>query len=107
VGNSISLGYVPVVSSLLEGKANCDHLATSRSIEDPSLFKETRIAMGRYKHTVICFNNGLHGWHLDSAQYENGLRKYVRFLKSNKTRECILVYLLTTPVSSEKEGEKC
>ena len=42
IGNSISLGYVPEITSRLEGKINCDHLATSRCIEDPALIQETR-----------------------------------------------------------------
>jgi hypothetical protein len=101
IGNSISLGYVPEITSLLNNIANCDHLATSRCIEDPALFKETKIAMGKYNHAVIHFNNGLHGRHLSNEQYREGLEKYVKFLISHKSRKCILIYSLTTPVSSK------
>ncbi len=106
IGNSISRGYYPMVSEILSEKYNCDRFSSSRSIADPALIKETKIAMGKYKHSVIHFNNGLHGWHLNAAEYEAGMRKYVKFLKSYKAKGCKLIYSLTTPVPSEKEGEK-
>lgn len=106
IGNSISRGYYPMVSENFSDKYNCDRFSTSRSITDPALKKETKIAMGKYNHAVIHFNNGLHGWHLNAAEYEVGMRKYVKFLKSHKAKECKLIYSLTTPVPSKKEGEK-
>jgi len=106
IGNSISRRYYPAVSSQLSEKVNCDRYATSRSIGDPSFFKETKMAMSNYHHAVIHFNNGLHGWHLTIDQYEKGLRKYVKFLKSNKSKGCHLVYSLTTPIPSKEPGQK-
>jgi len=106
IGNSISRGYYPAVSTKLSGVANCDRYSTSRSIEDPALFRETKMAMAKYHHAVIHFNNGLHGWHLNNEQYENGLRKYVKFLKSNKAKGCQLIYSLTTPYPSKEPGQK-
>lgn len=106
IGNSILLGYFPFVSAELEVKVNCDRYSSSRSIEDPALYKETKLAMAKYNHKVIHFNNGLHGWHLTNEQYEKGLRKYVKFLKSNKSKDCVLIYSLTTPFPSEKAGQK-
>ncbi len=106
IGNSISRGYYSAVSTNLAGKANCDRYATSRSIEDPALFRETQMAMGNYHHAVIHFNNGLHGWHLTNEQYEEGLRKYVEFLKAKKSKNCVLIYSLTTPYPSVELGQK-
>jgi len=106
IGNSISRGYYPAVSVKLSGVANCDRYATSRSIEDPALLSETRIAMAKYHHAVIHFNNGLHGWHLTNEQYERGLRKFVNFLKSRKSKGCQLIYSLTTPYPSKVPGQK-
>jgi len=106
IGNSISRGYYPMVSEYLSEKYNCDRFSSSRSIADPALIKETKIALGKYNHAVIHFNNGLHGWHLNSAEYEAGMRKYVKFIKSHKAKDCKLIYSLTTPVPSEKEGVK-
>ncbi len=106
IGNSISRGYYPMVSENLSDKYNCDRFSSSRSIADPALIKETKIALGKYNHSVIHFNNGLYGWHLNIAEYEAGMRKYVKFLKSHKAKECKLIYSLTTPVPSEMEGVK-
>ena len=106
IGNSISRGYYPAVSAKLSGIVNCDRYSTSRSIEDPALFRETKIAMGKYRHAVIHFNNGLHGWHLTNDQYEKGLRKFVKFLKANKSKGSVLIYSLTTPVPSKEAGLK-
>lgn len=106
IGNSISRGYYPAVSSKLSEKANCDRYATSRSVEDAALFRETQMAMANYHHTVIHFNNGLHGWHLSNEQYERGLRKFVKFLKSKKSKGCQLIYSLTTPYPSKEPGQK-
>ncbi len=106
IGNSITAGYFTAASKLLSDKVNCDMYANSRSIADQALFRETKIAMGKYKHGVIHFNSGLHGWHLTSEQYRDGMEKYVQFLKRRKSRGCRLVYSLTTPVPSEKEGQK-
>ncbi|MBD0777803.1 SGNH/GDSL hydrolase family protein [Maribacter sp. ANRC-HE7] len=106
IGNSITRGYFKKVSSKLSEKANCDRYATSRSIADPALIKETKIAMGRYDHSVIHFNNGLHGWHLNGKQYEEGLKKFVKFLKKHKSKDCKILYSLTTPVPSKEPDQK-
>ncbi len=106
IGNSITRGYFGIVSSNLSKKVNCDRYATSRSITDPALIRETKIAMSNYNHSVIHFNNGLHGWHLNGKEYEDGLRKFVKFLKARKSKECKLLYSLTTPVPSKETDLK-
>jgi len=106
IGNSIFRGYFPYASDELHDVINCDRYSSSRSITDPSLQKETEIALGKYNHVVIVFNNGLHGVHLSGTEYEDGLRKYVKFLKSHKAKNCKLIYALTTPVASPQEGVK-
>ncbi|MCK3685395.1 hypothetical protein [Maribellus sp. YY47] len=106
IGNSISRAYFPYASEILHDFANCDRYSSSRSITDPALLEETKIAMAKYDHAVIVFNNGLHGWHLSGSEYEDGLRKYVKFLKSRKAKNCKLIYALITPVSSGEAGVK-
>jgi hypothetical protein len=106
IGNSITRGYYPMVEEKLSEKYNCDRYTSSRSIVDPSLIQETKMAMGKYDHCIIHFNNGLHGFHLAGADYEAGMRKYVKFLKSHKSHDSKLVYSLTTPVPSKEEGVK-
>jgi hypothetical protein len=106
IGNSICRGYFNSVSSRLSDKVNCDRYSTSRSVEDPAFFKETRLAMGRYNHVIIHFNNGLHGWHLTNEKYREGLEKYVKFLMAKKSKDCILVFSTTTPYPSKEQGIK-
>jgi hypothetical protein len=81
VGDSISNGYASHVTGLLQGQANVDLLATSKSVCDPAFVLELTLATDGYKHAVIHFNNGLHGWHLTDAQYEAGLRRMVAKLR--------------------------
>ncbi len=81
VGDSIANGYKSHVCELLEGRANVDLLATSKSACDPALLLELTLATDGYEHAVIHFNNGLHGGHLTDAQYEAGLRRMVEKLR--------------------------
>jgi len=81
VGDSVSNGYASHVSGLLKDKAHVDLLATSKSVCDPAFLLELTLATDGYKHAVIHFNNGLHGWHLTDAQYEGGLRRMVAMLR--------------------------
>lgn len=107
IGNSIVRQFYDDICPILEKEGfNCDRYSSSRSIVDPALYRETKIAMAKYDHDVIYFNNGLHGWHLNVDQYGKGLRKYVKFLKSQKAKNAILVFALTTPYPSNKPGEK-
>ena len=97
IGDSIAYGYHGVVSARLEGVANVDLLATSKCITDPALARETRFVMEEYEHAVIHFNNGLHGKHLSDAEYEAGLREYVRTLMQLSNAR--LVWAGSTPMT--------
>lgn len=81
VGDSICNGYTPHVRGLLKERAHVDMLATSKSVCDPAFLLELTLATDGYEHTVIHFNNGLHGGHLTEAQYEAGLRRMVAKLR--------------------------
>ncbi|MEW6355854.1 MAG: SGNH/GDSL hydrolase family protein [Planctomycetota bacterium] len=105
IGDSITLGYSAAVKKLLEGKANVDVLATSKCVRDPALLKEIAYAMEGYKHAVVHFNNGLHGWHLDEKGYETGLRAMVKEIQKH-AKGAKLVWAATTPVPSSEKGVK-
>ncbi|WP_297088297.1 SGNH/GDSL hydrolase family protein [uncultured Draconibacterium sp.] len=106
IGNSILKGYFRYTTERISDKVNCDRFSTSRSIEDPVLLQETKLAIGDYQHQIIHFNNGLHGWHLSKEEYRKCMKRYVKFLKRHKSKDCILLYSLTTPVSSPEQGVK-
>lgn len=106
IGDSISIGYTPVVTSLLDGKASVTH--------NPGNAAHTRngIAhldewLGNGKWNVITFNFGLHdlkimedGRHqVELAQYENNLDAIASRLRKTGAR---LIYLTTTPVPEGK-----
>ena len=54
----------------------------------------------------ILINNGLHGWHLSSLEYENGYRDMLEFLVAKG----MPVYVLLTtmlPADSDRDGIVC
>lgn len=97
MGDSIANQYAGEVSGRLQGKANVDLLATSKSICDPALLREVEIMVQDYKYAVIHFNNGLHGFHLDDAAYEAGLRRLVALLRKLQP-QAKLIWAVSTPI---------
>ncbi|NLX05809.1 MAG: SGNH/GDSL hydrolase family protein [Phycisphaerae bacterium] len=107
IGDSIVAGYHPVVVEELEGVVNVDMLATSKAIDDPAIIKETRYVMEGYRHAIVHFNNGLHGWHLDDEGYRQGLREYVRVLR-DLAGDARLIWASSTPISAAGDmGKLC
>jgi len=98
IGDSISCGYSPVVTTLLQGKVHVDRLGTSRSINDPVLLKETTMMLAEYPYAAIHFNNGLHGFHLDGPAYAAGLRAYVELLERLRGN-AQLIWASSTPIT--------
>jgi lysophospholipase L1-like esterase len=98
IGDSISCGYSPVVTKLLEGKVHVDRLGTSRSINDPVLIKETTMMLEDCRYVAIHFNNGLHGFHLTGPQYASALRRYVKLLQEHG-RGAKLIWGSSTPIT--------
>jgi hypothetical protein len=97
IGDSITNQYKADVQKLLQGKANVDMMATSANILDPQFTAAVKLAVGDYKHAVIHFNNGLHGFHLSDAQYEAGLRRLVTLLRQLEP-QAKLVWGNNTPI---------
>ncbi len=98
IGDSISVGYSPVVTDLLQGKVFVDRLGTSRSINDPVLAKETMIRLDEFRYRIIHFNNGLHGWHLPDPVYATALCEYTELLQ-RLGQGAKLVWASSTPVT--------
>lgn len=104
VGDSISNGYHGTVSARLEGFANVDLMATSKAISDPAILRETRYATEDYKHALVHFNNGLHGWHLSVDDYATSLRAYVEFLRE-LVPNAKLIWANSTPMTVNGQPE--
>jgi len=98
IGDSIAVGYSPVVTELLKERVNVDRYGTSRSINDPALIQETRFVMNQYRYVVIHFNNGLHGWHLSDDAYAASLAEYARLLQE-LGQGAKLVWASSTPLT--------
>lgn len=105
IGDSITNGYHRNVANLLKGKANVDLLATSANILDPQFTLMVRTAVADYKHSVIHFNNGLHGFHLSDQQYEAGLRRLVALLRE-LAPQAKLIWAQNTPIVEAKDPAK-
>ena len=103
VGDSIADSYCWTVRKLLEGKANVDHLTTSKCVRDPDFARDTAYAVGRYPHAVIHFNNGLHGEHLTDDEYGRALRQYVELLRKLAPK-ATLIWASSTPLTLTTPG---
>lgn len=105
IGDSIAVGYTKAVTQMLEGMARVDRLGTSRSINDPALFKEISYVLGEYCYRVIHFNNGLHGRHLPDDLYRTGLLQCVELLRLY-SQGARLIWASSTPITM-KGGPDC
>ena len=105
IGDSIAGSYFPGVVSRAEGVASVSLMATSKAVGDPALVRELAYATQDYCHSVIHFNNGLHGRHLSVEDYAAGLRQFVLALREHAP-DATLVWATTTPKPSAEEGVK-
>ncbi|MFN0102324.1 MAG: SGNH/GDSL hydrolase family protein [Bryobacteraceae bacterium] len=106
IGDSISNGYTPVVTTLLAGKADVKHHAGNAAHTNSGVAKLDGW-LGAENWKVITFNFGLHdlkimenGQHQVSVeQYERNLQTIAERLKKTGAR---LLYVTTTPVPEGK-----
>jgi lysophospholipase L1-like esterase len=106
IGDSISIGYTPIVTTLLAGKADVKHHVGNGAHTNNGVEKLDSW-LGTEKWKVITFNFGLHdlkimenGQHQVSlAQYEKNLDAIAGRLEKTGAR---LLYVTTTPVPEGK-----
>jgi acyl-CoA thioesterase-1 len=106
IGDSISIGYTPAVTTLLDGKAAVKHHEGNAAHTNNGVAKLDEW-LGAEKWKVITFNFGLHdlkimddGKHQVSVeQYEKNLHTIAARLKKTKAR---LLFITTTPVPEGK-----
>ncbi len=102
IGDSISCGYSPVVTKLLQGKVHVDRLGTSNSLGDPLLFKQTQMMLEAYSYAAVHFNNGLHGFHLPGEAYSAALRDWVKLIRAHG-RGAKLIWAASTPITKSRD----
>jgi acyl-CoA thioesterase-1 len=117
IGDSISMGYTPIVRELLKGKANV-HRPPENCGDSARGIAKMDAWLGSKKWDVIHFNFGLHDLkYLDEAgkyvtpdkgkqvalvpDYEKNLRQIVERLKKTGAR---LIWASTTPVPEGSSG---
>ncbi len=98
IGDSISRGCRQKMIVYLKGVGYVDNYATSKALDNPCLKSMISIVLAQQPRCdAIQFNNGLHGWHLEDAEYERQYEDMLLFLQEKIEPEK-LVITLTTPV---------
>jgi lysophospholipase L1-like esterase len=102
IGDSISIGYTPIVKKLLDGKAIVEH-NKGNAADTKTGVANIEAWLGDGKWDVIHFNFGLHDIKIGKdnehqvpvEQYEKNLRSIVGRLKKTNAK---LIWASTTPV---------
>lgn len=112
VGDSIRLGYAPLVAKKLEGKAVViSHPANGG--DSANVLKNLDEWLIREKPTLVHLNCGLHDLKLDKqtkkhqvelAQYEANLREIVTRIR--KETNAVLVFANTTPIHDARHAQR-
>lgn len=102
VGDSITRGYFPAVSTQLKGMANVYLFATSAADDArlPAQLHDYFSMMG-VKFAVVHFNNGMHGWGYSETEYAAGLPAMIAALKTGASN-AKLIWASTTPVLNDQ-----
>lgn len=106
IGDSISNGYTPMVTSLLAGKADVKHHAGNAAHTNNGVAKLDEW-LGTEKWKVITFNFGLHDLKImENGQHQVGIAEYEKNLETIAARllntDARLLYITTTPVPDGK-----
>lgn len=102
LGDSISRNYFPTVSERLTGIANVYLMASSATVGDPRLERQIAefAAMEGVRFAVVHFNNGMHGWSYDEAEYKHAFPRFVHSVRKLVGRQGILIWATTTAVKN-------
>jgi GDSL-like Lipase/Acylhydrolase family len=101
LGDSICNGYSSDVRDDLAGVAYVSYWATSKSITDPSYFKELTYILGEYPYAVIHFNTGLHSLYANLKTWGNTLRKVLALIRE-KDPNAKIIWASCTPLKDAK-----
>lgn len=102
IGDSISGGIRPKLTSLTEERFRIDSFATSMAIDNPFLTEYISLCKKQLdricpKINYLIFNNGLHGWHLNNGDYAYYYEKTADYLL-NSFSDSTVIFALTTSV---------
>lgn len=106
IGDSISGATRCLVTKLSFERYHTDGIATSKALDNPyfkpmiSMFAKQEV----YRDAVL-FNNGLHGWQIDDAEYGRLYGEFLDFLKAEFPDTPIFA-LLTTDITEAYSAER-
>ena len=101
IGDSICIGYRPVVTQILAGKANVDVWLNPMHQASPELHEILAQVLAQGPYAVIHFNMGLHGWikgRIPDGQFAPLTRKLVTHLREDSPG-AKLIWASTTPIT--------
>jgi len=112
IGDSIRLGYAPLVQKKLEGKATIISPAQN-GFDSKNVLAKLDEWVVREKPALVHLNCGLHDLKFDKAkkqhqvpldQYEKNLRSIVERIR--KDTSAVLVFATTTPIHDERHAKR-
>ncbi len=103
IGDSISYGLRGACTVASDNTLLFDNFPSSKALDNP-YFEEsiTLFAKQEEYRSVILFNNGLHGFHLDITQYEALYERFAQFLLSSFPGTPLVLVLTTTVADAEE-----
>lgn len=105
IGDSISCATRRVATTLAKEKILFDGFGTSKAIDNPYFKDAIKIfAKQESRRDAIIFNNGLHGWHLDDAEYRHHYEEMIKFLLTEFEHTQIIIVLTTHVNNKERDN---
>ncbi len=102
VGDSITYFYQEKVREKLRGKYYVDYVATSYAI-DTSFYNALVSGFARdNNYSIIHFNHGLHGQHMEKERYQKGVENLLNEIKREGMK---IILALSTKVNKEGNEE--
>lgn len=112
LGDSIRMGYAPLVAKRLEGRAVVvSHSANGG--DSANLLKNLPAWVAAEKPDLVCFNCGLHDlklakntgkYQVDIPTYETNLKRILEFLRKETT--ATFLFASTTPILDERHARR-
>ena len=106
IGDSISCGTRRIATEVANGALYFDGFGTSKAIDNPYFPDSLRLfAKQQGERSIIIFNNGLHGWHInDTTEYPSLYEKMVKFILSEFPDVPLAIVLTTSVANEEREA---
>jgi len=107
IGDSISAGYRSIVNELLDDSLSITAYSTSKAVDNPWFTSELElnVKQGGFNYSIVTLNNGLHGFHLNTEEYEKGMRRLISAVQAILP-DAKLYLVLSTPITKYAERDK-